>query len=162
MIGETGSGLIKKTLLTYDSSKGYERKGLVSSVSLISPVFIRLRSDKKTVTADVGLRQIEEFLSQPDDAVEISWKASEVVGREIYTKSSKGSTAIRKFIILKTNKEHTGEFSPFAVVYTDFSAGRKSPLEQEIYLCQTENEASQKVAELKEENIKKGWAPFNQ
>jgi hypothetical protein len=84
------------------------------------------------------------------------------VGREIYTKSSKGSTAIRKFIILKTNKEHTGEYSPFAVVYTDFSAGRKSPLEQEIYLCQTENEATQKVADLKEENIKKGWAPFNQ
>jgi hypothetical protein len=47
-------------------------------------------------------------------------------------------------------------------VYTDFSAGRKSPLEQEIYLCQTENEATQKVADLKEENIKKGWAPFNQ
>jgi ATP-dependent DNA ligase len=162
MIGETGSGLIKKTLLNYDSSKGYERKGLASTVSLISPVFIRLRSDKKTVTADVGLRQIEEFLSQPDDAVEISWKASEVVGRDIYTKSSKGSTAIRKFIILKTNKEHTGEYSPFAVVYTDFSAGRKSPLEQEIYLCQTENEATQKVADLKEENIKKGWAPFNQ
>lgn len=162
MIGETGTGLIKKTLLNYDSSKGYERKGLASSVSLISPVFIRLRSDKKTVTADVGLTQIEEFLSQPDDAVEVSWKASEVVGSEIYTKSSKGSTAIRKFIILKTNKEHTGEFSPFAVVYTDFSAGRKSPLEQEIYLCETEKEASQKVADLKEEYIKKGWALFNQ
>jgi ATP-dependent DNA ligase len=162
MIGETGSGLIKKTLLSYDSKIGYKRASLSSSVSLISPVFIRLRSDKKTVATDVGLNQIEEFISHQDANVDKSLKASEVVGREIFTKTTKGSTAIRKFIILKTNKEHTGEFSPFVVVYTDFSGGRKTPLEQDIYLCATEQEASEKFAELKVENIKKGWAPFNQ
>jgi hypothetical protein len=51
-------------------------------------------------------------------------------------------------------------YAPFNVIYSDFSAGRKTPLEQEIFLCSTEKEVSAKIAELKEENIKKGWDPI--
>jgi hypothetical protein len=47
------------------------------------------------------------------------------------------------------------------VVYSDFSAGRKTPLEQEIFLCENEKEAAAKITALKEENIKKGWEQFN-
>ncbi len=161
LIGEITSGIIKKTTLSYDSNKGYHREGSIPSVSMISPVFVRLRSDKKPDASDAGIKQIEEFIISTVDSSEKTLTQSEIIGREIFTKSSKGSTAIRKFIILKTNKEQTGEFSPFVVVYTDFSGGRKTPLEQEIYLCETENEAKDKVTMLKDENIKKGWAPFN-
>ena len=162
LINETTSGTIKKATLTYDSKKGYHRDGAKPSVSLISPVFVRLRSDKKPLLADTGINQIEEFIFKADDSSEELMIPSEIVGREIYTKSTKGNTAVRKFSVLKTNKEQTGDFSPFVVIYTDFSGGRKTPMEQEIYLCETEKEATDKVALLKEENIKKGWVQFNQ
>ena len=162
LISETTSGIIKKATLTYDSTKGYRREGAKPSVSLISPVYLRLRSDKKPVLADTGIKQIEQFIIKADGTSEELMSPSEIMGREIYTKSAKGNTAIRKFSVLKTNKEHTGDFSPFVVVYTDFSGGRKTPMEQEIYLCETEKDATDKVALLKEENIKKGWIQFNQ
>ena len=48
---------------------------------------------------------------------------------------------MRKLIALKTNKESSGDYAPFVVVYTDYSAGRATPLEQEIYLCGNDQEA---------------------
>jgi len=82
---------------------------------------------------------------------------SQILKREAYSKSGKGGTAIRKFVILKTNKEHTRSYSPFAVVFTDYSAGRKKPLEQEIFLFDDLEDAENKMAGLKAENIKTGW-----
>jgi hypothetical protein len=32
-------------------------------------------------------------------------------------------------------------------------------MEQEIFLCKDEKELKDKIAQLKEENIKKGWEP---
>jgi hypothetical protein len=46
------------------------------------------------------------------------------------------------------------------VVYSDYSAGRKTPLEQEIFLCASAKKVKSKVDELKEENIKKGWESY--
>jgi ATP-dependent DNA ligase len=161
MIGETASANISKTLLKYDTKKGYLRSGTSSSISMISPVFVRLRNDKTVSVDDAGINQIKDFLVEHAYTKDIISKKSEVVAREVFTKSSKGNTAVRKFIILKTNREETGEFSPFVVVYTDFSGGRKTPLEQEIYLCETMKHAKQKIIDLKDENIKKGWEPYN-
>jgi hypothetical protein len=75
----------------------------------------------------------------------------------VFVKEGKGGTAVRKFVGLKTNKEKSGLYAPFNVIYSDFSAGRKTPLEQEIFLCTSEKDVSAKISELKEENIKKGW-----
>jgi hypothetical protein len=43
------------------------------------------------------------------------------------------------------------------VLYSDFSSGRKSPLEQEIFLCSSKQEMEEKIAVLITENIKSGW-----
>ncbi|MFN6039794.1 MAG: hypothetical protein ACK452_15085, partial [Bacteroidota bacterium] len=72
----------------------------------------------------------------------------------------KGGTSVRKFVGLKTNKEQSGLYPPFVVVFSDYSASRKTPLEQEIFLCATEKDLISKVDELKKENIKKGWEAF--
>jgi hypothetical protein len=47
------------------------------------------------------------------------------------------------------------------VVYSDYSGGRKTPLEQELFLCGTAKEADEKIEVLKAENIKKGWEAHN-
>jgi ATP-dependent DNA ligase len=160
-INENSNGPIKKALLNFDKST-YTVVGNASTLSVISPNFTRLREDKKANEKDAGTLQAYA-LCEPltAGASAETGAASEMVLREVFTKSGKGGTAVRKFVALKTNKEKSGSYSPFVVVYSDFSAGRKTPLEQEIFLCENEKEAAAKITELKEENIKKGWEQFN-
>ena len=77
--------------------------------------------------------------------------------KEVYTKDGKNGQAVRKLLLIKTNKEQTGKFSSYINFYTDYSPGRKSPLDTDIFMHQTLAEAKIKFAALKEENIKKGW-----
>ena len=48
-------------------------------------------------------------------------KASTILIREVFTKSGKGGVAVRKFLGVQTNKEETGQFSPFLVALYNFS-----------------------------------------
>ena len=107
---------------------------------------------------DAGEQQFIHLIDTASAAEETSaLKPSTINKREVYTKSGKGGTAVRKFIGLQTNKETSGQYAPFMLVYSDFSAGRKTPLEQEVFLCASGEEMEKKMAELVEENIKKGW-----
>jgi hypothetical protein len=58
---------------------------------------------------------------------------------------------------LKTNKEQLGNFSPFVLLFTDYSAGRKTPLEQDIFIFDKLKAAEDKFELLVAENVKKGW-----
>ena len=68
---------------------------------------------------------------------------------------------MRKLVLLKTNKESSGKFTSYINFYTDYSPGRKSPIETDIYLHHSLDEAKIKFLALKEENIKKGWEKVN-
>jgi hypothetical protein len=158
LLDENTLGSIRKMRLGFDQNSGYEKLQLSNSFSCISPVFICFREDKIPSIKDAGFSQVahlidEKILSKQTDNL----IPSEVVHAESYTKSGKGGMAVRKFTVIKTNKEKTGLYAPFNVVYTDFGAGRKAPLEQDLFLCSTEKEALKKVELLKEEIIKKGW-----
>ena len=157
---ETSDGIIRKATIGY-GKKGYHHTGMGASVSLTSPVFKRFRDDKKVSTDDTGYEQLSAWLPETSEADAQPAAASEIVSRHVFTKKGKGGTAVRKFTILKTNKEDSGRYAPFVVVYTDFSGGRKTPLEQELYLCASQKEADKKLAELREENIKKGWEAYS-
>jgi ATP-dependent DNA ligase len=158
LINENSEGSIRKARLLFDTEKGYAFEENENTISLISPIFIRVRQDKKADEKEAGTAQAYA-LTEPvqQTALAVDNKESEIVVREVFTKAGKGGTAIRKFLGLKTHKEASGLYAPFVVVFSDFSADRKTPLEQEIYLCKTEDEVKIKVKELKEENIKKGW-----
>jgi len=62
-------------------------------------------------------------------------------------------------LIWKTNKEQNDDTYPaFVVHWTDYSAGRKSPLTREVRPASS-LDAAQLLAEgMIEANIKKGWA----
>ncbi len=161
LINETTKGAIRKMHLSYDEKNGYQCKGQRSTFSCISPVFKRFRSDKSANAKDTGEQQALALLpkvraTQTDEEL----KPSEITKKRIFTKSGKSGTAIRKFSILKTNKEKTGIYPPFVVMYTDFSAGRKTPVSQDLYLCDDEKEAMIKMEECIEENVKKGWKEY--
>jgi len=157
IISETTKGTIRKSVLHYDENGGYTVKNQGSTISCISPVFMRFREDKKAIAADAGEQQFSHLLIENGTESDVELKASTILIREVFTKSGKGGVAVRKFLGVQTNKEETGQFSPFLVLYSDFSSGRKTPLEQDIFLCANKIDLEKKVAVLIEENIKAGW-----
>jgi len=158
LINEISNGAIRKSVLEFNEKKGYSSIGNQTTLSVISPNFSRIRTDKKANTSDAGTMQAYSLCEPLTTSLsKEEGTPSEIILREVFVKEGKGGTAVRKFVGLKTNKEKSGLYAPFNVIYSDFSAGRKTPLEQEIFLCSSEKEVSTKIAELKEENIKKGW-----
>jgi hypothetical protein len=156
---EDSSGPIRKQVLSFDEKTGYHKEGKIPAVSIVSPVFVRERDDKKAGEEDCGFEQISDRIEVgeiKEDAVEL--KPSEIVLREVYIKEGKGGKALRKFVGWKTNKESTGAWPKYVLYFTDFSAGRKEPLQSDIYVCTSEDEMRAKLVLLIDENIKKGWS----
>ncbi len=158
IINEDGSGLIKKDKLSYDGSQ-YQSIRKTNAVSLISPVFLGIREDKNANADDTGINQVTSRVEWTKDTITDTeeLQKSEVIFREVYIKESKTGTAIRKFVGLKTNKTLEQSFPSFVLYYTDFSAGRKDPLQTEIKIASSEDTLREMLANGIEENIKKGW-----
>jgi hypothetical protein len=161
-INEDSSGLISKEVFVYDDANGYQTRGKTYGVSLVSPVFLGERTDKTPGLEDTGIKQFTDRLEIIDisaaeelEALEEAKEQSEIVFRKVYTKESKTGTAVRKFVGLKTNRDR--QFSNYILHYTDFSAGRKEPLQTEVSLASTEEILREKLVVAEEENIKKGW-----
>lgn len=158
IIAETVGGPIKKMALKYEAGAGYTVAWPHTTASCITPVFQRIRVDKKAEPDDAGIGQITRYVAI--DAVqgqEYKLPESEIIQKTVYTKKAKDGTAVRKITALKTNKEGTGEYPGFVVVYTDYSPGRKTPLEQDLFICTDRADALSRMEAIKAENIKKGW-----
>jgi hypothetical protein len=83
---------------------------------------------------------------------------SQVIQRRVWIKNSKDKTDVRKLLVWKTNKEIDDPAYPTYVVHwTDYSFGRKSPLNREVRPVATLEAAEQIAQGLIESNIKKGW-----
>lgn len=155
-IAEDADGVILKELLRYEDGKGYMAESKRPGVSLVSPVFMGVRADKKPGEEDTGINQLT-------DRVEIGASAekedtdviSEILFRKVYTKGGKTGTAVRKFVGVKTNREKN--FPHYYLYFTDFSAGRKDPLKTEINIASSEEMLKKHLDAMIEENIKKGW-----
>jgi hypothetical protein len=158
LLNESGNQATMKMQLNYDPKKGYLIEGQKPGLSFIAAVIKCEREDKKPTVQDCGSRQFEHILMPLElSAAQTVNITSEIVKREAYFKSAKGATAVRKFVLLKTNKEHLGNFSPYVLLFTDYSAGRKTPLEQEIFIFEKQKSAEEKFEALVTENVKKGW-----
>lgn len=73
----------------------------------------------------------------------------------MYTKEVKGALAVRKLVVGK--RTATAGAFPYVVFWTDFSAGRKTPLEVTTLFAHTESRAEALVKKLIEENVTKGF-----
>jgi len=124
----------------------------------MSPVYEGIRMDKKADTISAGLSQITSRVEiRVNESHLKQLNASEIINREVYIKEGKNGKSLRKFVSWKTNKEVTGLYPAYVLYYTDFSSGRKDPLQTEIYTAIDENELEVKFNDLIAENIKKGW-----
>ena len=157
VFGENSKGGISKMCLSYKDGT-YTATGKQPMASVISPVFIKMRTDKNPDTEDAGLSQITKIISLDKDAAKkLDLKKSEILLREVYVKKSKGMKMVRKFMVWKTNKEATGEYPAYVYHYTDFSAGRSEMLKKEIKVSDSKKQIEEIFAAEVLENVKKGW-----
>lgn len=153
---------ITRWVLTHDA-KGWAPLGPMPCAALLHPVLTRIRDDKQVNDVDVRIAQFAErcLLDAIDAAaVPATLPRSALARREVWTKTAKGKTAVRKLLVWKTNKETARPDWPAWVVnFTDYSPERKTPLERTVKTAVSEAEAKQIADALVVENIKKGWEP---
>lgn len=161
ILGEEGDGdPIKRMVFEYRDGT-YHAARPMPGVSILHPVFVRHRTDKTYDAVDVRISQLTERVAVDDldkHAEEVDLPQSEILRREVYVKPGKGGTAVRKLVQWRTNKHDTDPTYPaFVVHFTDYSPGRKDPLQREVRLAPTFDLAEQIAEEMLAANIKRGW-----
>jgi len=145
------------------SDDGWTSLRQMTGVALLHPSMVRLRDDKDVNTHDIRVEQVSEFCFIPDAKTKAEVQTlppSEVLRREVYTKVTKGITAVRKLALWKTNKDDVDPAYPaFVVHWTDYSPGRKDPLKREVRTAAKQAVAMQIADDMITDNIKKGWEP---
>jgi ATP-dependent DNA ligase len=156
---ETMDGPIQNPLVRFDGN-GYKKVDnmiSVAGISLIHCVFERLRDDKKADGEDVRLAQVSDYIVSQESGASKEKPKSEMVAREVYTKSTKDKLAVQKFIVYKTNKGDGKAFLEYVFYYTNFSEGRQELFKNEIRTSNSKEQIMKIFDSYKEENIKKGW-----
>lgn len=130
-------------------------------VSMISPQFIRRREDKHCNENDVGIRQVIDLVDVPmteTNAREFKLPESEILKRLVATKTLKGAQMVRKLLLWRTNKEQaSSDYPAFVLHLTDFSPGRKTPLEREILISNSREQIDAFWDSMVEKKIVRGW-----
>ncbi len=153
---------IQRMALDWDAAaKKYRIVRRLPLVSVISPQFVRMRDDKRVVAGDVRVSQVAELVDVPlldRDAHQMTLPGSELMAREVYTKTAKGETMVRKFVMWKTNKaDQSDEYPAYVLHFTDYSPNRATPLAREVRVSNSAEQIQQLWDAMKAENIKKGW-----
>ncbi len=149
---------LMNNLVTFENGK-YSLYNAVAGVRFISPVFERIRDDKSNVYEDIRFAQLKDlvYLAEEDLNPE-ELPQSSLLLREVYTKGTKDKIMVQKFVVWKTNKETSDAPYPrYVMYYTNFSSGRKEPLQNEIRISNSEEQIMSLAKQFIEENVKKGW-----
>jgi hypothetical protein len=160
----TRGGSIDRMVLGYDMPRNmYQSIRRLPLASPISPAYVRRREDKTIRFDDLRLQQVHDIVEVPmldRDARQLTLPKSELIKREVFTKTLKGNTMVRKLLLWKTNKEsEIGSFPAYVAYFTDFSPNRAASLERDIRVSNSREQIEQLLNEMKVENIVKGWAP---
>lgn len=130
--------------------------------SLIHPAFIRERDDKVPDAANVGLSQIWSYLpfaGRETTPTRARLPPSELLVRRVWTKTTKGKVAVRKFVLFATHKaEADDRYPPFVIFSTDYSPSRKDPLQTGVRVASTRERADAQVEAWIASNVKRGWS----
>ena len=159
--GEDSSGDPIHRMVLEHGDKGWTTVREMPGASILHPVFVRIRDDKSVNPTDIRVAQVLERclidnLAKKAERIELP--GSVVVRREVYAKEAKGQISVRKLVLWQTNKDTIDRSYPaFVVHWTDYSPGRKDPLQREVRVAPNLGEATRIADEIIAENIKKGW-----
>ena len=158
VIFETSKGSINNAQLNYTES-GYIHNTTCRGLSMIYPIFVRFRNDKRAIYEDIRIEQINDFShidSMTDSETEIESAKSEMITRQVYKKESGSKLMVQKFMLWQTNKNGIG-FPSYVFHYTNFSSDRKEPLQREVRISDDYDQIWNIFHDHIESNVKKGW-----
>lgn len=159
----TRGASIDRMVLNWDSAASTWRvTRRLPLCSPISPQFVRRREDKTPNAHDCRVDQLSELVEIPQldaTAADLALPASEILKREVRVKELKGKKMVRKLMMWKTNKESAqrGEFPAYVLHLTDFSPGRKDPLQREIRVSDSLEQIQTFYADMEKEYFVGGW-----
>ncbi|MBN2534224.1 MAG: ATP-dependent DNA ligase [Spirochaetales bacterium] len=160
ILTESFSKAISNPVLVY-TKDSYFLDSVLTGIRPLFPVFERFREDKKADAHDVRFSQITDLFYIESKTKQLSPEVlpkSEILSREVYTKEAKNKIMAQKFVVFKTNKEDKDERYPaYVFFYTNFSSGRKDPLNREVRVSNDKDQIFDIMEKYKAENIKKGW-----
>jgi hypothetical protein len=153
--------MMPRMVLAYEKEE-WKALRVMPGVSVLAPRLVRIRDDKTIDHKDIPLSQVLDRVLLPDvhsAVTALELPPSELVRREVYTKTTKGSMAVRKLVVWKSNKEDISEeFPAYVVHWTDYSANRKDPLQRTVRLAPNEALANEIADELILDGQKRGWS----
>ncbi len=152
---------VRRMTLAYDEKSGYSALGTLPIVSMIHPILVGPREDKPVDVGTVGLDQVFRhvpFAGRDEKATPKDLSRSEVLERKAWTKELRGGLGVRKYVAFATNKDDEDRnYPPYVVFFTDFSPGRKEPLQTDLRVAPDRAGIDEHVAAWIENNVKKGW-----
>ena len=162
LISENASGKAQmKAVLNYEDN-AYKASLPEKFITVLAPVFKRFRDDKEVNVDDLRITQLRDLVDLDNldaSSRKMDLAQSEIIDREVYTKTAKDLMNVRKFICWKTNKaDFDDDYPPYVFCYVDYSPGRKGPLKKVLRTAQTAEELAVIFNAFKEKEIKKGWA----
>lgn len=151
----------KNFIAEYTEEKGWLIKGKAPGVATYSLSIVRLRDDKKNVEPDISVHQLQDICPFPMADTSITLKEKipgTIIEQKTFYKKSGKQAYIKKYVIVKTNKEITGEFPKFFLHTTDYSATRKEKMKISVYCSSDKNELQEKMNMLIYNTIRSGWS----
>ena len=150
----------KNYIVEYSEGKGWNLKGKVPGVATYNLSIVRLREDKKCIEADIALHQLQDLCPFPN--AEKNLKSQEladstIVERKVFYKQSGKRKFVKKYVLLKTNKEKSGLYSKYILHFTDYSSAREEKMKISLWCSSDKTELQEKMEKMIYKSIKSGW-----
>ena len=161
VVSDSNDDPVRRMTLSYDEEAGYSALGPLPLASMLYPIFLREREDKTTDIGDIGLDQVFRhviFDDRESEPTTVELPRAEILRRQVFTKTTKGSLTVRKYVAVKTNKEESDSlYPPYVVHFTDYSPGRKDPLKTSLRVAGSQEGLDAHIDEWLAANVKRGW-----
>ncbi|MEO1370389.1 MAG: hypothetical protein AAFX50_24675, partial [Acidobacteriota bacterium] len=132
---DTSGRPVRRMVLELDSESGWSPLQLRSGISLIHPILSRVRDDKGVNATDVRASQILERVEVPEleqKVQKIVRPQSTVVRREVFTKTTKDKTAVRKLLVWETGKAEIDPDFPQALIFMAHALRQAGDLDRAV------------------------------
>ena len=150
----------KNYIVEYSEEKGWNLKGKVSGVATNNLSIVRLREDKKCVEPDISLHQLQDLCPFPNAEKNLKPQEladSTIVERKVFYKQSGRRKYVKKYVLLKTNKEKSGLYSKYILHFTDYSSAREDKMKISLWCSSDITELQEKMEKMIYKSIKSGW-----
>ena len=150
----------KNYIVEYSEEKGWNMKGKVPGIITYNLSIVRLREDKKCVEPDIALHQLQDLCPFPNAEKNLRPQKladSTIVERKVFYKESGKRKYVKKYVLLKTNKEKTELYSKYILHFTDYSSSREEKMKISLWCSSDKTELQEKMETMIYKSIKSGW-----